>query len=260
MDSTNVLTVLATIGRQPFTILSVRNNPKFRKLPLVWRLGRRLTYRFAKVVVAQTHGAAQWIRNETSANVCVIPNPVRHIESGYETREKIILAVGRLVQEKGHDLLLEVFARIANEFPDWQLVILGDGPLRPQICAQIQRLGLSARINMQGTVRDVDTWFSRCGLYVHPSRSEGFPNALIEAMAAGVPVIGTNCNYGPGEIIEDGVNGLLVPSENEDALTHGLIRMLTDDALRKKLGQQAISVKERFDMASIMRRWEDLCI
>lgn len=258
MDSTNVLTVLAATWRRYVTILSVRNNPKFRRLPLMWRAGRRLTYRFATVVVAQTEGAAHWIRAETSARVCVIANPVRAVKRSDADREKIILAVGRLVPEKGHDVLIGAFARVASSFPEWKIVILGDGPLREQIAAWINRAGLAGRVEIPGTTRDVDAWFSRCGLYVHPSRSEGFPNALIEAMAAGAPVLGCDCDFGPGEIIENDVSGLLVPAEDEEALANGLARMMADDALRARLGQVAPQVRERFDLAQIMMRWEEL--
>jgi len=258
MDSTNVLTVLAATSRRYATILSVRNNPKFRRLPLIWRLGRRLTYRFATAVVAQTEGAAKWIRAETSARVCVIANPVRSVKRSEAEREQIILAVGRLVPEKGHDVLIGAFARVASSFPEWRIVILGDGPLREQIAAWIDRAGLAGRVEMPGTTRDVDAWFSRCGLYVHPSRSEGFPNALIEAMVAGAPVLGCDCDFGPGEIIENEVSGLLVPAEDEEALAEGLARMMADDALRARLGQQAPRVRERYDMAQVMKRWEKL--
>ncbi|MFT3848105.1 MAG: glycosyltransferase family 4 protein [Propionivibrio sp.] len=258
MDSTNVLTVLAATSRRYATILSVRNNPKFRRLPLMWRLGRRLTYRFATAVVAQTEGAAQWIRAETSARVCVIANPVRSVKQSDAPREQFILAVGRLVPEKGYDLLIRAFARVASTFPDWKMIILGDGPLRAPITDWIDQAGLVGRVEMLGITRDVDAWFSRCGLYVHSSRSEGFPNALIEAMAAGAPVLGCDCDYGPGEIIENGVSGLLVPAEDEQALAEGLASMIADDALRARLGQQAPRVRERFDMAQVMKRWEKL--
>ena len=258
MDSTNVLTVLSSIGRKHATILSVRNNPKFRRLPLMWRVGRRLTYRFATAVVAQTEGAAEWIRVETGARVSVIANPVRVVALPGLAREQIILAMGRLIPEKGHDLLIDAFSRIANKFPDWRLIILGEGPLRPQLEVQADQAGLSQRVEMPGTAKDVDAWLSRCGIYAHPSRSEGFPNALIEAMAAGVPVLGCDCDFGPGEIIQNDVSGILVPDEDAAELASALERLLMDKALRIRLGQAATAVRCRYEITQIMERWDAL--
>lgn len=258
MDSTNVLTVLSAVGRKHATILSVRNNPKYRRLPLIWQVGRHLTYRFATTVVAQTKGAAEWIRIETGSKVSVIPNPVQAVTRQELAREQIILAVGRLIPEKGHDLLLDAFSRIVSKFPDWRLIILGEGPLRSQLQDQIDRAGLSQRVEMPGTVKDVDTWISRCGLYAHPSRSEGFPNALIEAMAAGAPVLGCNCDFGPGEIIQNDVSGILVPAEDAAEFASALERLLSDKELRTRLGQAAMSVRYRYEITQIMQRWDAL--
>lgn len=258
MDSTNVLTVLSAVGRKHATILSVRNNPKFRRLPLMWRVGRRLTYRFANAVVAQTEGAAEWIRIETAAIVSVIANPVRAVALPGGAREQIILAMGRLIPEKGHDLLIDAFSRIADKFPEWRLIILGEGPLRHQLEAQVDGAGLSQQIEMPGTVKDVDTWLFRCGLYVHPSRSEGFPNALIEAMAAGVPVLSCDCDFGPSEIIQNDVSGILVPDEDVAELASALERLLMDKELRMRLGQAATAVRCRYEITQIMERWDAL--
>lgn len=258
MDSTNVLTVLACLNRRVTTLISVRNNPKFRQLPFMWRVGRRLTYRYASCVVAQTEGAAQWIRRETAANVCVIPNPVRAPECMAVSREKMILAVGRFIPEKGHDVLIKAFARILGACEGWRLVILGDGPLESALADQVARSGLGDRVDMPGTVRDVDRWYARCGIYVHPSRSEGFPNALIEAMSSGAPVIAADCDFGPGDIVRHGEDGLLVPTEDETALADAIQRLVDDASLRQAIGARARAVRARFDMGRIMKQWEEL--
>jgi len=256
MDSTNVLTVLACLNRRVTTLISVRNNPKFRQLPFMWRIGRRLTYRHASCVVAQSEGAARWIRSETAATVCVIPNPVRIPQCIETEREKMILAVGRLIPEKGHDLLISAFARIFDECKGWRLVILGGGPLDAALADHVERSGLTGRVELPGTVKDVDYWYARCGIYVHPSRSEGFPNALIEAMSAGAPVVAADCEFGPGDIICDGEDGLLVPSESEASLAQAIRRLVDDDSLRQRLGVRARGVRERFAMDRIMKLWE----
>lgn len=256
MDSTNVLTVLACLNRRVTTLISVRNNPKFRRLSFMWRLGRRFTYRYASRVIAQTEGAAQWIRSETAANVCVIPNPVRAPQCMAVSREKMILAAGRFIPEKGHDVLIGAFARVLEACEGWRLVILGDGPLESALADQVARSGLSDRVDMPGTVRDVDLWYARCGIYVHPSRSEGFPNALVEAMSSGAPVIAADCDFGPGDIVRHGEDGLLVPSEDEKSLAEAIRRLVDDASLRQEFGARARDVRSRFDMDRIMKQWE----
>lgn len=258
MDSTSVISVLACFGLGTSTILSVRNNPKFKRLSFLWMLGRKLTYRFAKCVVAQTEGAAQWIRDETSANVVVIPNPIRKVICSDIVREKMILAIGRMIPEKGHDVLIDAFARIHQAWPDWRLVILGNGPLWDANLQRVASQNLTDKVFFPGVVEDVDAWLSRCGVFVHSSRSEGFPNALLEAMAAGAPVVSCDCDFGPRDIVEHGVTGLLVPPEDVKRLADAMVELLQNEVLRDALGHNAVSVRKRFEMQLIMQKWEFL--
>lgn len=258
MDNTNVLTMAASLGMGVRTILSVRNNPRFRQLPLFWQLGRRFTYRLSTYVVAQTEGAAQWIRDNTYARVVVIPNPARAVSPPKGPREKLILAAGRMIPEKGHDILIDAFVRIQQDCPDWQLVIIGDGPLRNSNLQRIAEAGLSNKVIFPGTVVDIDSWLSRCGIFVHPSRSEGFPNALLEAMAAGAPVVSCDCDFGPRDMINNGVTGLLVPPEDTIALARAMKELICDETLRATLASNAVCVREIFDPQFIMQRWEAL--
>lgn len=191
----------------------------------------------------------------------VIPSPVRQ----FKIRNKLpkcryprIIAIGRLIRLKGYDLLLSAFAEAAEEFPEWQMDIFGQGPLREELEKQRDQLGLENRVHFRGITTDIDAELERSDIFVLASRIEGFPNVLLEAMAAGVAVIAADCRFGPGEIIDDGNNGLLVPAENIPALTQALKRLMSDAGLRRKLGNAARVVQERYAEEKIVNRWKNL--
>lgn len=260
MDSTNVLSILASIGLGTKTLISIRNNPKSRHLPRFWSLGRRFTYRFATAVVAQTEGAAEWLRRSLGVSVVVIPNPLPSFAPIDIEKEPLVLCVGRLIREKAHDTLISAFSGIAHEHPAWRLVVLGDGPLREELNAQVAELGLTNQVMLAGAVRDVATWYAKASVYVHSSRSEGFPNALLEAMAMSLPVVSTKCEFGPADLIEHGENGLLVESDDIEGLASAIGSLMSDPSLRGVLGNKASLVKEKYDQRRIMECWEELVV
>jgi glycosyltransferase involved in cell wall biosynthesis len=121
-------------------------------------------------------------------------------------------------------------------------------------------LGIADAVSLPGIVQDPERWMAQCALFVLPSRYEGFPNALLEAMAMGCAVIAADCPSGPRELVLDGKNGLLVPPENVEALAAALKTLMGDIALRRRLGERAISVRQRFAREAIIERWETLIL
>jgi GalNAc-alpha-(1->4)-GalNAc-alpha-(1->3)-diNAcBac-PP-undecaprenol alpha-1,4-N-acetyl-D-galactosaminyltransferase len=117
-------------------------------------------------------------------------------------------------------------------------------------------LNLTGRAEFVGEVRDAELWMARAGLLVHPSRREGFPNVVLEAMGMGTAVICADCRAGPSELIEDGVNGRLVPVDDVDALTRVMSELMTKPDLRRGLGREACKVREAFSQTLIMEKWE----
>jgi glycosyltransferase involved in cell wall biosynthesis len=151
-----------------------------------WILGRKMLYRHSDVVVAQTHHAAEWLTEHCKTKTCIIPNALRPLPEFNRIREYLVVTVARLDNQKGLDVLLQAFAHIATDFPKWRLVILGEGPERQALTALCKQLELTGKVDMPGRVMNVENWLARAGLVVQPSRFEGFPNAVLEAMGMGV--------------------------------------------------------------------------
>lgn len=259
MVSTNVLSILASIGLPQRVIVSERNDPVANpNITPLWRLGRRLTYRYADYVVAQTSRAGSWLARNCGACIAEIPNPLRLLPVPRETREPLVIAVGRLNKQKGFDLLLHAFSQLMPSFPEWRLVILGEGPERERLEVLSKTLGLETRVDMPGRVKDVEHWMARASLMVQPSRFEGFPNVLLEGMGMGLAVVSADCPSGPAEIIEDRKNGRLVPVEDPLSLAKVMSCLMADPDMRHGLGVAAMTVRDRYSMKHIMEAWSAL--
>jgi glycosyltransferase involved in cell wall biosynthesis len=167
-----------------------------------------------------------------------------------------IVGVGRLSREKGFDLLIRAFACIAPWYPDWSLQILGEGPQRAELEDLADSLGVRDNVHLPGWVERPEPALLDAGVFALPSRYEGFPNALLEAMACGLPCVAAACDSGPAEIIRDGVDGLLVPPENVDAMADALKQLVSDDAQRMRLGRRAVEVTSRFSRDAFFTQWD----
>jgi glycosyltransferase involved in cell wall biosynthesis len=258
IDVSNIYTILAAVGLDVRVVVSERTNPRINQtVSRPWRVLRRLCYSWAAQVVAQTQEAAQWIERQCRAQVAVIPNPLRELPEVACNRETSIISVGRLTNEKGIDLLLQAFAQVSAQFPEWRLYVLGDGPERRVLENLRERLGLARRVEFLGQVREVETWLARSGLMVHASRREGFPNTVLEAMGMGVAVICADCPSGPAELIRDGVNGRLVPVGDVAQLARVMAELMERPALRAQLGREATRVRQQYELGAIMMKWEE---
>ena len=253
----NVLTILAAAGLPLRVVVAERTSPAvYFSVEPHWRALRRLCYRWADNVVVQTKDAAKWVEQNCRVKPIVIPNPLRILPDIRCERELLIVAVGRLTKEKGFDILLEAFARVSPDFPSWRLAILGEGPEQKDLLALRDRLSLAGRAELIGQSREVEKWMARSGLVVHPSRREGFPNVVLEAMGMGAAVVCADCHSGPSELIKDGINGRLVPVGDVNALASAMSELMSKPDLRRTLGQEASQVRQHYEQAAIMTRWE----
>ncbi len=198
--------------------------------------------------------------------VAVIPNPVdieairaRGDESGgageAADRRLLVAGMGRLVAQKGFDLLVRALADVRSAV---RVVLLGEGPEERNLRDLAARMGVSDRVDFAGFVENPYPVLSRAAVFVLPSRYEGFPNVLVEAMALGLPCVAARCPTGPEEIVSDGVNGLLVPVEDPKRLAAAIDRLAADAPLRRQLGDAARERVKEYDAAAVVRRYESL--
>ncbi|MEM8669555.1 MAG: glycosyltransferase family 4 protein [Planctomycetota bacterium] len=260
-DRTNILTLMAAKPLAIPVVVSERSDPQQQKLGLFWERLRVQTYRRAAAVVALTSTSAQHLSRRLKRDVDVIPSAVDHppfrSDRQVAASNRRIVAIGRLEFEKGFDRLIEAFHPLAQAYPDWSLRILGEGLRRYQLESQIADGGLSDRISMPGWVRPIWDELGAATVFVLPSRYEGFPSALLEAMAMGVPSVAVDCESGPRAIIDVPSQGLLV-EDNVAALHQGMQRLIEEESLRESLGQNGQDVVERFSWERMTEQYERL--
>lgn len=173
-------------------------------------------------------------------------------------RSKLVMAAGRLVESKRYDVLLRAFAKVVAERPDWGLRLYGDGAQRDELRALVLRLGLHNHVRMMGRYSPIETEWAKASIAAVSADKEPFGMTLVEAMRAGLPVVSTDAPHGPREILTDGVDGLLTPVGDPDALGSALLQLINDDARRKEMAARALTNSQRYDPAPIAERYERL--
>jgi glycosyltransferase involved in cell wall biosynthesis len=212
------------------------------------------------VTLTETDRAAYHrLLGATGPPVIAIPNAVPDgLQGQADTGAHRVIAAGRLKRQKGFDLLLEAFAPVADRYPDWTLDIFGNGPQREALEQQLVDLGLAGQVRINAATSRLGEQLRGASIFVLSSRYEGFPLVLLEAMAAGLAVVSFDCPTGPGEILADGVSGLLIPREDVPALTEALVRLIVDESLRRRLAGAAPAAVVRYSPEEVGRRWEEL--
>lgn len=259
LSVTNMRVLMATIGLSVPVIVSERGDPKRRSIPVIWRHLRSVLYPLAQTLVAQTDYARNCFSRRIQKKSVVIPNPVALPDKPVSRTGKTIIGVGHLVPVKGFDILVKAFGKIAKTHPDWRMVIWGLGDQRDQLKAMAAELGFADRLDLPGLTDQPGAWADDASIFVLSSRHEGFPNTLLESMAAGLPVIATDCPIGgPRAMIDHGTNGLLVPSEDEAMMAEALSDLIVDETKRDRLATAARKRAEAFALDKVMTRWTKL--
>ena len=267
MDTMNIMATAACATSGIPLVVSERVDPSQHSIGLWKSFLRRLAYPLADRCVVQTERVRKYFDRAPRPNVVVIPNPVQipHRQAApaipnAQGRFRVV-ALGRLEKQKGFDRLLEPFARIAPSHPDWDLVIFGEGPERQALEAQVKGLGLDERVLLPGITSDPAAELAASHIMAFPSRYEGFPNALAEGLAAGLPAVGFTGVSGVEDLIVDRETGLLVdPAQEKSALADALTQLMGDSDLRSRLGAQARREAEKWRPEIVCDRWELLLV
>lgn len=264
MLDANVAAYLAGRCAAPGAAILLRETNSLRARADIGPLRRRLAcfaYRRADRVIALSEGVRRELiadMNLAPAQVVTIPNPVRRDEiaaavaaarghsrpAGLRADLRYVLAIGRLHPQKGYDILIDA---MAAQDEDIGLVILGEGPDRPALEHRARQSGLADRIHMPGFLCDTAPYLAHASLFALSSRWEGFGHVIVEAMAAELPVVATDCPYGPADIIRAGETGLLVRPEDPEALGLAIRRLLSDPAAARKLAVAGAAAAQRYD-------------
>ncbi|MEV6632051.1 glycosyltransferase family 4 protein [Actinoplanes sp. NPDC051470] len=214
--------------------------------------------RLDAVAVLTQHDLADW-RAALGDRVRLeqVPNGIPPAaEPGSSPDAKVVVAAGRFSRQKGFDLLVEAWAAVHAKHPEWRLAIFGNGPDREKLIARAEELEMSDSVRMPGITRKLDQELAAASIYVLSSRFEGLPMVLLEAMTQGLPAVAYDCPTGPREVIEDGVNGRLVPPEDVDALAAALCELIEDPERLRAMGAAALTSSEPFSMPSVSAHWE----
>lgn len=245
-------------------IISVRNDPKREYSNKIYYMLMRLFYPKADGYVFQTEEAKEYFAfsKHILDSSRIIPNPLSKeymdMDDVHVDRKKTIVNVGKLDAQKNQRLLISAFEKIATDYPDWTLHIYGEGELRDELTQFIDGSGLTGRVVLEGNQADLKYKIKDAGIFVLSSDYEGMPNALIEAMALGIPSISTDCPCGgPRFLIEDGVNGRLVPVKDDKALSVAMVEYISDKAKADDVGEKAKNIKKVLDPDQINSRWAD---
>jgi glycosyltransferase involved in cell wall biosynthesis len=244
LTQTNIATVLATRGLDTHTVISERNDPRLQRQRFRVEFLRRVCYRWADVVTANSKGALVPLEAFVpSHRLAFLPNPLAAAPSSEAAAftAPTVITVGRLVEQKGIDVLLAAWAKVAAALPDWRLALVGDGPLTGELKEQARKLGVADSIDWVGHVSDPFPFLRGAKFFVMTSRFEGTPNALLEAMACGLPAVVSDASPGPCELIGsgDGAAGVIVPVEDASATADAVICLARDETLRRRLGLAA---------------------
>lgn len=262
MTTSNVLVSLASKSNNKPCIISERSNPYIYTNNAFWNLMVKLSFPKSSYLVVQSQLAKEYYKAiMPKDNIVILPNPLSkelvNMKNLSVQKKNIILNVGRLDENKSQDLLIRSFSNLSNT-KNWQLIFVGDGPLLTTYYELAEKLGVSDKIQFIGRTHDVSTFYNQSKIFAFTSKSEGFPNALIEAMYFELACISTDCECGPSELIIDGINGFLIPVDNQLALEQKLKRLIDDFELCQTLGQKALNTAMAYTTDNVVIQWKHL--
>ena len=257
----NFMAIVTTMFTKTRPIVSVVGEAKEEYPNRLMRILANLLFPHAAGVVLQTARTRCFFNKKIQRRAVILPNSLNpdFIKPRYEgERDKRIVAVGRLDANKNHEMMIRAFAALKDKYPEYTLTIYGEGELRKFLEDLVEQLGISERVFLPGLIPDVARQIERAGLFLLTSYSEGVSNALIEALASGLPVISTDVpSGGTVELITDGENGLIIPAGDGQALEEAMDKLLGDPAYAERLGVEAAKIQKRLAPERVNRLWQE---
>lgn len=254
----NVMALVSSRFLKIPVVVSVRSDPA-RELRGLKALSFFL-FRFADGIILQTGRAKDFFPDYLQKKVIILPNSINPsfmiVESDKEKKKEIV-AVGRIDKNKNQELLVRVFAELASDYPDWRVCLYGEGEEMPSLQQYVKEISLENQIHFMGQITNVAEKVKGASIFVLPSKCEGMPNALIEAMALGTACVSTDCPCGgPAELIENGRNGILVPVDDKEELKRALLRLMDDEKYRLEIALEATKIKDKLHPNIVNKQWE----
>ncbi|MGW8064747.1 glycosyltransferase family 4 protein [Streptomyces ziwulingensis] len=267
LDTTDADVVVSSSPRNTIVLAQARGDylkvTQEHSMPAIYAtdIKERLfpAYRSLDALTALTPEEVAAIGTQVPAvrdRLAVMPNCVPASTIRSTGTNKVVVSAGHLTDNKNHALLIEAFAKVHAVAPDWTLRIYGHGAEKKKLRARIEELGLSNSILLMGQASPVTPEFGKASVFVLPSKREAFGNVVVEAMAAGLPVVATDADHGPRNILTDGEDGLIVPRGDVDAMAEAIRRLVQDDGLRLKMAAAGIRNAERFHERASRERFE----
>ena len=257
----NFMAVVTTMFTRTSSVVSVVGEAKREYPNRLMRTLANLLFPHAAGIVLQTERSRGFFNKRVQRRAVILPNSLNpaFIRPRYEgEREKRIVAVGRLDTNKNHEMMIRAFSALKDKYAEYTLTIYGEGELRPYLESLIGELGVTERVFLPGMIPDVAVKIEKAALFLLTSYSEGVSNALIEALAIGLPVVSTDVpSGGTEELMRDGENGLIIPPGDQRALEQAMDRLLGDPAYADRLGRAAAEIQKRLAPDRVNRLWKE---
>jgi len=258
ISTTNILAIISNIGLKNNLIICERNDPELQNIGKIWVILRKILYRYADKVTANSKKACKYLENFVpKKKIFFIPNHIFFYKSKKKLKkEKILLAIGRLHYQKGFDTLIDSFSLSKVYKFGWKLVILGKGPEEKFLKKKVKNLKLVNKVLFKG-FKDPMPWYKKSKIFVLSSRYEGTPNVLLEAVSMRLPTIITNSCYGAKYYLKNNISTLEVPVNNSEALSRLILKLVNNNNLQKKISNEAYKkIKKLANYKKIFRMWD----
>ena len=256
MTENNILSIIGSKILGIPIVISERTVPGVHKINFFWKILRLMTYRFSDAIVVQSKFVSHWFEKKFKLQTYIISNPVFKKKKNNNIKpKKLIITIGRLSEEKGHEILIRAFAKIEHLIHEWSLYIYGKGILETKLKRLILDLDLNKKIKIKGVSVDNYSSINECQIYAHTSFYEGFSNTILEALSLNKCVLATDCPGANKEFLEKNKFALMCRTGDVDSVSKQLLKLVKNKNLRKYFEKKSSRALKGLDVESIGEQW-----